>query len=477
MIELDTPGVTVTPIRQANGTDELAEVHFEDVAVDGTALVGPLGGGWRIALDILACERTAFAWLRHLHLRERFATLSADVERSGDVAVDLFALGCTTAAAVRQLGTGRFAGPEAAICKVALTMTEQRLFDLVLDTDPAFISDDRGDLGRWREEYLFSRIVSVYGGTRQVQLSTLSRMRFPDEAYVSAATAALDHDKPGWDLLDSLQFWSCTALRDSDERSAFAALFVAQGDTLRSTPALAGLLAMNGAPSERRPCAAYTASRGSDDVVLRTTPEAPHADVIVLELPDGVFTADPDALRAVETACVDPDVISTWRVEAGALRSTTATPLDDARLVVPRIAVALEILGAAQRAFELACDYARDRHQFGRPISDFQAVRHLLADGLVQISVLRDACELTLEQPSAERAILLKALAGRSGRAAVQTAQQVFGGIGFTAEHALHRYQARVLALDTVLGTSAELIRWLGVTGTVPVPPRPDHRD
>src|SRR5439155_27348761 len=65
IIELDTPGVTVTPIRQANGTDELAEVHFEDVAVDGTALVGPLGGGWRIALDILACERTAFAWLRH----------------------------------------------------------------------------------------------------------------------------------------------------------------------------------------------------------------------------------------------------------------------------------------------------------------------------------------------------------------------------------------------------------------------------
>src|SRR5207302_10253566 len=120
---------------------------------------------------------------------------------------------------------------------------------------------------------------------------------------------------------------------------------------------------------------------------------------------------------------------------------------------------------------------ARHLTQLRAPIGNSQAVRHLPADGRVEISVLRDACELTLEQPSAERAILLKALAGRNGRAAVQTAQQVFGGIGFTAEHALHRYQARVLALDTVLGTSAELIRWLGVTGTVPVPPRPDHRD
>ena len=174
-VELDSPGVTVTPIRQANGTDELAEVHFEDVIVDAGALVGTLGGGWRIALDILACERTALAWLRHLHLRERFATLSANVARSGDTALDLFALGCATATAVRRLGTGTFAGPEAAICKIALTTAEQRLFDLVLETEPAFVLDDRDELARWREDYLFSRVVSVYGGTRQIQLSTLSR--------------------------------------------------------------------------------------------------------------------------------------------------------------------------------------------------------------------------------------------------------------------------------------------------------------
>jgi alkylation response protein AidB-like acyl-CoA dehydrogenase len=176
LVELDTPGITVMPIRQANGTDELAEVHFEDVRLERAALVGPLGGGWQIAMDILACERTAFAWLRHLHLRERFEGLSAREEQSGETAVDLFALGCSTGAAVRRLAAGAFAGPEAAICKMALTAAEQRLFDFAMQTAGTdFLIDDRGDRARWREDYLFSRIVSVYGGTRQMQLSTLSR--------------------------------------------------------------------------------------------------------------------------------------------------------------------------------------------------------------------------------------------------------------------------------------------------------------
>ena len=175
-VDLEAPGVTVRPIRQANGTDELAEVHFDDVRIDRSALVGPLGGGWRIAMDILACERTSFAWLRHLHLRERFASLAADVDRAGETALDLFALGCATAGAVRRLASGSFAGPEAAICKIALTTTEQRLFDLVLEAEgPELVLDDSGDLARWREDYVFSQIVSVYGGTRQMQLSTLSR--------------------------------------------------------------------------------------------------------------------------------------------------------------------------------------------------------------------------------------------------------------------------------------------------------------
>lgn len=301
-------------------------------------------------------------------------------------------------------------------------------------------------------------------------------MTFPDEVFLAAATAALDLDPPGWDwdVLDSLELWSCTGLGDEDERAGFAALFVAQGETLRSTAGLSALMAQAVLTHPGRAAATYGARSDGHDIVVHAAPEVVHADLAVILLPDSVGTADPAALRPAGGASIDPAVVSTWRIDRCDVTPIEAPSPDDAALTLPRLAAALEMLGAARRGFELACTYAADRRQFGRPISDFQAVRHLLAEGLVHVRLLADACALTLEQPTTDRAILLKALAGRNGRAALQVAQQVFGGIGFTAEHVLHRHQARVLALDAVLGTSAQLTRQLGLAGAVPSTPRLD---
>ena len=57
---------------------------------------------------------------------------------------------------------------------------------------------------------------------------------------------------------------------------------------------------------------------------------------------------------------------------------------------------------------------------------------------------------------------VVKALAGRNGRKACERSLQVLGGIGFTAEHEHHHHHSRVLALDALLGTSAQLTRQLG---------------
>ena len=57
---------------------------------------------------------------------------------------------------------------------------------------------------------------------------------------------------------------------------------------------------------------------------------------------------------------------------------------------------------------------------------------------------------------------ITKALAGRNGRRACERSHQVLGAIGFTAEHRHHHFHSRVLALDSLLGTSAELTRALG---------------
>ena len=92
-------------------------------------------------------------------------------------------------------------------------------------------------------------------------------------------------------------------------------------------------------------------------------------------------------------------------------------------------------------------------------------MRHLLAwaktDCTALDSVIRKAL-LMLEPPPEQYGEVVKALAGRNGRRACERSLQVLGGIGFTAEHPHHHHHSRVLLLDAVLGSSAELSHDLG---------------
>jgi alkylation response protein AidB-like acyl-CoA dehydrogenase len=112
----------------------------------------------------------------------------------------------------------------------------------------------------------------------------------------------------------------------------------------------------------------------------------------------------------------------------------------------------------------LARSHALDRTQFGRPIASFQAVRHRLAETLVAV----DGAEATLRAAGASAgdeslsSLLAKAAAGHAALTAAHHCQQVLGGIGFTAEHGLHRHVRRALVLDGLLGSSAELTRQAG---------------
>jgi alkylation response protein AidB-like acyl-CoA dehydrogenase len=175
-------GVEVRPIRQANGTPELAEVIFDNVWVPEDNRIGEEGQGWTFALDVLSCERAAFAWLRHTVLMAVADRLTAVVTPAsasiiGEVELDLFALRSSSAQAVRELANGRFMGPAAAPSKSLLTSAEQGLYDAahqVLGPDLA-LGTGIEDMGQWQEDYLFSRAVSIYGGTRQIQYMTIAR--------------------------------------------------------------------------------------------------------------------------------------------------------------------------------------------------------------------------------------------------------------------------------------------------------------
>jgi hypothetical protein len=117
------------------------------------------------------------------------------------------------------------------------------------------------------------------------------------------------------------------------------------------------------------------------------------------------------------------------------------------------------LTGTSRAMLGLARAHVLDRVQFGKPIAAFQAVRHRLAEVLVAI----EGAEATLRAATDDLGSLLaKAAAGNAALTAARHCQQVLGGIGFTAEHDLHRHIRRALVLDGLLGSARELTREAG---------------
>ena len=128
-------------------------------------------------------------------------------------------------------------------------------------------------------------------------------------------------------------------------------------------------------------------------------------------------------------------------------------------LAAGRRALGWWLVGSSRAMLSLARRHALDRVQFGRPIASFQAVRHRLAETLVAI----EGAESTLRAATGDLGCLLaKAAAGQAALTAAKHCQQVMGGIGFTAEHDLHRHVKRVMVLDGLLGSSRDLTREAG---------------
>jgi alkylation response protein AidB-like acyl-CoA dehydrogenase len=163
-------------------------------------------------------------------------------------------------------------------------------------------------------------------------------------------------------------------------------------------------------------------------------PLDPLTPVHVAELPDG------DQIAGA-------DVAATWH--------------RDAAVLVGSLQVGL---GAA--AVDLATAYAMERHQFGRPIGSFQALKHLLADAVTQVEVARTAVQSAAvisdegaSDDDARRAahsarVVASRAADRAGRACIQ----VHGGMGYTWEVEAHLLLKRAMVLDTSLGSVDDAI-------------------
>jgi alkylation response protein AidB-like acyl-CoA dehydrogenase len=126
--------------------------------------------------------------------------------------------------------------------------------------------------------------------------------------------------------------------------------------------------------------------------------------------------------------------------------------------------LAVEQVGAAQHLLDLSVDYAKSRLQFGRPIGSFQAVKHRIADLLVDVEHARSTAYHAIwaltdgsDDPALATSIAQAVCSAALSHVATDTIQ-VHGGIGFTWEHQAHLYYKRA-ATDAVLLGGAEAHR------------------
>jgi alkylation response protein AidB-like acyl-CoA dehydrogenase len=132
-------------------------------------------------------------------------------------------------------------------------------------------------------------------------------------------------------------------------------------------------------------------------------------------------------------------------------------------LGVAAVVLGAEACGVAGWALDAAVEYAKLREQFGRPIGQFQGVKHLCAWMLVELERARaavwDAARAQEHEPEpAQRAYATAVAAALAPDAAVRCAEdciQVHGGIGYTWEHDAHLYYRRALTLRALTGRTA----------------------
>jgi alkylation response protein AidB-like acyl-CoA dehydrogenase len=188
-------------------------------------------------------------------------------------------------------------------------------------------------------------------------------------------------------------------------------------------------------------------------------PDADSAEVIVL--------LNGDSGTVVERGSADVEPVETIdmtrrfarvRADGGEPLAGDPTPGRDRAAV----ALAAELVGVAQRALEMAVDYARERKQFDRPIGSYQAVSHMCAQMLLETESARSATYYAGWTADSEpeslsiAASMAKAYASDAGWGVTAAALQVHGGIGFTWEHDLHFFLKRARTDGLLFGTARE---------------------
>jgi len=220
-----------------------------------------------------------------------------------------------------------------------------------------------------------------------------------------------------------------------------------------------------------------SATRQGDVLVVagqaRSVPAAAQATLLVLPVSTDVGTVwvvlDADRLDVEQVASVDPlrpvAHVRADAVEVGENRVLSNLSINAAQAIASTL-LSAEAVGVACWATDTASAYAKIREQFGRPIGQFQAIKHKCAEMLARTeratAAVWDAARAVdegIEKPesAAEFAAAVAAtLASAAAQSCTQDCIQVHGGIGFTWEHDTNIYYRRALGLVAAFGRAAD---------------------
>jgi alkylation response protein AidB-like acyl-CoA dehydrogenase len=192
VVDMESPGITIRPLRQITGSTEFSEVFLDAVPVPRAYVVGAVNQGWEIAMTTLAHERgTGFAFKEQVLQRiavEDLVRLARATGRAADPVVrqriaggwiDVEIMGLHNCRTLTALERGEEPGPESSLVKLFWASLTQRLHELALALEGPHAQLSAGahavDDGRWQQAFLWSRVGAIAGGTSEVQANIIAQ--------------------------------------------------------------------------------------------------------------------------------------------------------------------------------------------------------------------------------------------------------------------------------------------------------------
>ncbi len=187
LLDMQTPGVTVRPLKQITGRSEFNEVFFDDVRIPAGAHLGEVNNGWHAAVGLLGFERATARFYRQSRFMSEFLQLIGSLkarpekardnafrQRAGALLAELRMHRLLNLKVASRVSNGREIGAEASMVKLFWSEMHQRIMDFASEIFAEEFVLDTPEAERFRYLYLNIRAETIYAGTSEIQRNIIS---------------------------------------------------------------------------------------------------------------------------------------------------------------------------------------------------------------------------------------------------------------------------------------------------------------